>query len=123
MIRIDLTAATPLAEQVRLALRRAIAEGEVAPGDELPSVRQLAGDLSINLNTVARAYRELEREGLVVSHRGRGTVVASLKSKSRVPRKELRGRMRDLCADALLSGYLRGDLEQWFHKEMKRGSW
>lgn len=62
----------PLEEQVREQIREAIARGEVVAGDPLPSVRQLAGDLGIHWNTVARAYRRLRDEGLLVVGRGRG---------------------------------------------------
>ncbi len=71
MIRIDLNAPEPLGEQIRSEIRDAIARGETRPGESLPTVRQLAADLGINLNTVARAYRLLESEGLVTTIRGR----------------------------------------------------
>ena len=105
MLTIDPRSPVPLGEQVRRGLRRAIAEGELSPGDPLPPVRQLAADLGVNLNTVARAYRELEREGLVVAARGRGTVVVARRTHVGLPREELRLRVRDLLADARLSGY------------------
>ncbi|MEW6278583.1 MAG: GntR family transcriptional regulator, partial [Candidatus Eremiobacterota bacterium] len=73
MIRIQVDSTVPLVEQLQQELRRAIARGEVGPGDPLPPVRQLAADLGINWNTVARAYRALELEGLVSTARGRGT--------------------------------------------------
>jgi len=66
---------TPLAEQIVAALRRAIATGAVQVGDELPPVRQLASDLSVNLNTVSRAYQALQEAGLIRTARGRGTRV------------------------------------------------
>ncbi len=105
IIRVDSKAPLPLVEQVRRGVRRAIAEKAVAPGDELPPVRQLAGDLGINLNTVARAYRELEREGLVTTARGRGTVVVARRTTRPVKPAALRAQLRDLLADAKLSGY------------------
>lgn len=57
-------------------VRRALAIGSLKPEDALPSVRQLAADLRLNPNTVAQAYRELEREGVVYVRRGQGTFVA-----------------------------------------------
>ena len=62
-----------IAQQVREALRL----GVLDVGDQLPTVREVVADLAINPNTVAKAYRELEREGLVVARQGRGTFVAS----------------------------------------------
>ena len=62
-----------IAQQVREALRL----GVLDVGDQLPTVREVVADLAINPNTVAKAYRELEREGLVLARPGRGTFVAS----------------------------------------------
>ena len=120
MIRIDPRSAVPLTDQVRRGIRRAIAEGELAPDDRLPPVRQLAADLGINLNTVARAYRELERDGLVLTARGRGTVVASRRAVSRLPKTELRDRVRHLLADAKLSGYGRAEMRRLLVAEVAR---
>jgi GntR family transcriptional regulator len=66
----------PLYQQLARQIREAIARGEVRPDEGLPSVRQLSQRLVINPNTVARAYGELEREGLLVSQPGRGVFVA-----------------------------------------------
>ena len=62
-----------IAQQVREALRL----GVLDVGDQLPTVREVVADLAINPNTVAKAYRELEREGLVLAQPGRGTFIAS----------------------------------------------
>ena len=73
---IDPGSSTPPFEQVRQQITAQVADGELVPGDRLPTVRRLAGDLGIAPNTVARAYRELELDG-VLSGRGRaGTFVA-----------------------------------------------
>jgi len=120
LLRVDPRAALPLVEQVRRGVRRAIAEGGLAPGDELPPVRQLAGDLGINLNTVARAYRELEREGLVATARGRGTVVVARRTTSPARPAELRARLRDLLADAKLSGLAPGYVRKMVLAEVER---
>ena len=66
---------TPLYHQLERAIRFAIATGKLAIGDQLPTVRQLAVDLRINANTVAKVYAELEREGVVETRRGVGTFV------------------------------------------------
>jgi GntR family transcriptional regulator len=62
-----------IVQQVKESLRL----GTIDVGDQLPTVREVVADLAINPNTVAKAYRELEREGLVVARQGRGTFVAS----------------------------------------------
>lgn len=111
MLTIQLDSGVPFTDQVRRGIRQAIAAGELAPGDPLPTVRQLAVDLGINLNTVARAYRQLEVEGLVTPVRGRGTVVKSSRELSREPREIVRRRLaaevRDLLANARLAGLTR----------------
>lgn len=66
----------PIYQQVVQQVREAIARGDLKPREQLPSVRQLSRDLVINPNTVARAYTELEREGLLTNRPGRGVFVA-----------------------------------------------
>ncbi|MEO7130295.1 MAG: GntR family transcriptional regulator [Dermatophilaceae bacterium] len=75
-ITVDLTAAEPPFEQVRAQLAGLVATGLLLPGDRLPTVRGLAADLGLAVNTVARAYKELEAAGLVQTRRRAGTVVA-----------------------------------------------
>ena len=67
----------PIYIQLREQLLRAIGAGVLAPGDQLPTMRQVAVALKIDLNTVQRAYAELERDGVLVTTRGRGTFVAN----------------------------------------------
>ncbi len=77
-IQIDLKSGVPFYRQVIDQVKAAIATGSVGPGDRLPTVRQLAVDLSINPNTVSRAYTELELTGLVETQMGSGTFVGQL---------------------------------------------
>ena len=72
---IDAGHSTPLYHQLERAIRFAIATGKLVVGDQLPTVRQLAVDLRINANTVAKVYLELERAGVVETRRGVGTFV------------------------------------------------
>jgi GntR family transcriptional regulator len=74
-LNIDAAHPTPLYHQLERAIRFAIATGKLAIGDQLPTVRQLAVDLRINANTVAKVYAELERAGVVETRRGVGTFV------------------------------------------------
>jgi GntR family transcriptional regulator len=78
----------PIYQQLAQQIRQAIAQGQLRPEAALPSVRQLSRDLVVNPNTVARAYTELEREGLLVSRPGRGIYVAQ-------PRNDLTRVARD----------------------------
>ena len=75
MISYDPRSPVPAYEQVRGQLARRIHAGELVPGARLPTVRRLAGDLGLAVNTVARAYRELEQAGLVATRGRNGTVV------------------------------------------------
>jgi len=75
-VEIDLRSPVPPFEQIRARIADLVAAGELPAGTRLPSVRALAGDLGIAPNTVVRAYRELEADGVVRTARGKGTVVA-----------------------------------------------
>ena len=85
---IDATDPTPPYEQLRRRLDELISTGVLVDGERLPSVRQLASDLSLAAGTVARAYTELEKGGLVLSRRGAGTRVTA-------PRSLVSGDVRD----------------------------
>jgi GntR family transcriptional regulator len=87
-LHINTSSRLPLYQQLAQQIRESIARGELQSGAGLPSVRQLSSELVINPNTVARAYTELEREGLLISRPGRGIYVAS-------PRNELTRAARD----------------------------
>ena len=79
MIVIDYHDKRPIYEQVIERFQMLILNGALEPGEQLPSVRSLAVDLSINPNTIQRAYGELERRGLIYSIKGRGNFVSSQK--------------------------------------------
>ncbi len=74
---IDPKSGVPFYRQIIEQVKFAVARGEIGPGDRLPTVRQLAVDLSINPNTVIRAYRELEIEGMLDTQQGSGTFVSN----------------------------------------------
>jgi len=76
---LDLRSGVPVYRQLMDQVRGAMASGTLRPGDQLPTVRQLAVDLEINPNTVVRAYRELELSGLLETHQGTGTFIANKK--------------------------------------------
>jgi len=106
---VDPSDPTPLYAQLDRSIRAAIAAGWLRVGDQLPTVRQLAVDLRINANTVAKVYAELERAGVLSTQRGIGTFVrenptpASLASR-RDRERELRPLVDRLLADASAIG-------------------
>lgn len=104
MITLRLDSPVPLIDQLVAGLRCAIARGDVAPGDALPTVRQLAADLGVDMNTVSRAYRVLAASGLVATTRGRGTSVTAARDATPVDDEALRARLRAALADARLAG-------------------
>src|SRR6059036_3522444 len=89
-----------LHEQVAAEIRRAIADGEAAPGERLPPARDLAAVLGVNTNTVLRALRILREEGLLEFRRGRGVTVAATPERGAVV-----GRARELVRFARQHGY------------------
>jgi GntR family transcriptional regulator len=109
MITVSLSSSIPLQDQLVAELRRLLATGKLSIGDELPPVRQLANDLGINLNTVARAYRELTDAGLLTSVRGRGTVVVGTTERPRGKPSQERKRIEQVfgaaLADAKIAGF------------------
>ena len=99
-IQLDVKSGVPFYRQVIDQVKSAIATGRLEPGDRLPTVRQLAVDLSVNPNTVSRAYTELELTGLVETHMGSGTFVGHKK----VEQDEVeRRRILDQICQELLS--------------------
>jgi len=89
----------PVYLQLREQILHAISLGELRPGDQLPTVREVAVDLSINPNTVNRAYAELERDGVLHSTRGRGTFIAESAPKTGAPKRK--DRLDDIAKRAL----------------------
>jgi len=75
-LHIDPSSGTPIYRQIIDQIRQAVASGVLRAGDRLPSVRELAVELAVNPNTIAKAYQELERDGIIETRRGIGTFVA-----------------------------------------------
>ena len=77
MFRIDPRSAVPVYQQLVRQIVRLIVSGDLADGDKLPSIRQLASEVKLNPNTVAKAYRHLENRGFVTSRKGMGVYVST----------------------------------------------
>jgi GntR family transcriptional regulator len=118
---VDSTSPTPIYAQLDRSIRAAIATGELGPGAQLPTVRQLAVDLAVNANTVARVYAQLERDGMLETRRGVGTFVRESPSPqaARAHReRELRELIRRFVGDAALLGFTLSELiTQLRHEE------
>ena len=124
MLTVSLASPVPLHDQIVAGLRSLIAAGALVAGDELPPVRQLAADLGINLNTVARAYRELTDAGLLASVRGRGTVVIATVERPSGPRaeerKRIEGGIASAIGDAKIAGFSREAVESIVQRQFER---
>ena len=108
LVSIDPQDATPIYAQLERALRASIATGRVQPGDQLPTVRQLAVELRVNANTVARVYAELERAGVIETRRGVGSFISATPDEARSPRehdRRLRAFVTRVLADADAAGF------------------
>ena len=104
LIAIDPSDPRPIYVQIIDEMRRALVLGTLAPDDPLPSVRQLAGELRVNPNTVSQAYRELERQGVVEVRRGQGTYVVQASANG----AQRRALARDVALRALRDAHRNG---------------
>ena len=113
IVSIDVNDRTPIYAQLDRGLRAAIATGRLQPGDQLPTVRQLAVELRVNANTVGRVYGELERDGVLETRRGVGSFVAATRDQARPPAehtRRLRAFVTRVLADADAAGFTRDEV-------------
>jgi len=114
VLQIDLASTLPASEQIVRGMRAILLAGRFRPGDQLPSVRQLAVDLGVHHNTVAGAYRQLAEEGWLDLRRGRGATVIERPAPAPTPRaeEEFRKRLDELVVKALAEGLRPGMLRR-----------
>jgi len=108
VVTIDTRDKTPIYAQLERGLRAAMETSRLKPGDQLPTVRQLAVELSINANTVARVYAELERAGAIETRRGVGSFVTATADQARPPKeheKRLRAFVTRVLSEAGSQGF------------------
>jgi GntR family transcriptional regulator len=113
LVTVDPRDPTPIYAQLERGLRAAMATGRVRPGDQLPTVRQLAVELRINANTVARVYSELERAGVIETRRGVGSFITASATRAHPPRehdRRLRAFVTRVLADADAAGFTIDDV-------------
>lgn len=114
--QIDIASSKPVYQQLIDQVKFAVACGRLAPNDRLPPIRDVAVQLRVNRNTVARVYTELEREGVVYTRAGQGCFVSDRGSSlSRAEqRRQLSARMDELLAQARLFGLTRDQMSDLF---------
>src|SRR5947209_17818278 len=114
VVAIDPHDRTPIYAQLERGLRAAIATGRLHPGDQLPTVRQLAVDVRINADTVARVYGDLERAGVLETRRGIGSFISAAGPSQARPAQERTKRLRAfvtrVLADADAAGFTIADV-------------
>ena len=128
-IQVDHASGVPIYAQIMEQIKHLVATGRLKPGDQLPTIRQLAVDLRVNPNTVVRAYHELDRQGVISTQQGRGTFIARRPDERRLVemRKDrLRAIMGGALLEALSLGYkaeeirtaFEAQLEEWAKKAL-----
>jgi len=114
-IKLDFRSGIPIYVQIMEQIRQMIASGELKLGDQLPTVRQLATDLRVNWNTVARAYRMLDEAGLISTQHGRGTYIWEAPSEEttrQLRQQGLEGLTQRYLAEAKRLGYSPAEIRE-----------
>jgi GntR family transcriptional regulator len=123
IFNVDAKSPTPIYAQLDRSIRAAIATGQLEPGGQLPTVRQLAVDLAVNANTVGRVYAQLERDGILETRRGVGTFVRESPSPPAAlahRERELRALIQHFVGDAALLGFTLAELITRLRNEEKK---
>lgn len=123
LIRLDARSRVPIFTQVVEQVKAMVSAGVLKPGDQLPTVRQLAADLRVNFNTVARAYRTLHEEGVLSTQQGRGTYVleqplSSLGEQRKVRRARLVELTGQFLEEAMRLGYTSDEVRKCVEAEL-----
>jgi GntR family transcriptional regulator len=118
------TSPEPVYEQIVRQIQDRVASGELAPGTPLPTVRQLAGDLQLNRNTVARAYKQLEDRGVILTAGRKGTFVRDDASSEveRIKANRAERSVRQLVSGLISDGLSRAEIETLFRDALRVAS-
>ena len=120
-IEINLQSHVPIYVQLMDQVKHLITTGVLNPGDQLPTVRQLAADLRVNFNTIARAYRLLDEEGIISTQHGRGTYILEMtteKEAEELRRRNLIQLTRYYLTEAHRLGYNPDEVQQTFQHKL-----
>jgi len=123
-LNIDPDSNVPIYIQIEDSIHSLIAAGQIRPGEQLPTIRELAADIRVNLNTVARAYFELDKEGVISTQRGKGTFVSGKPDQEQLEKKRqklLYSIINAALKEASSLGYSEEEVKNAFQREMK--SW
>ena len=105
MLSISGDSALPVYEQLKRQIKRGIVSGQYPNGHKMPSIRELAAELTVNPNTIAKVYRQLESEGFLISKQGSGFFVSESPANVETTRKELLGQLtEEFIAEAIELG-------------------
>lgn len=121
MIQLNYRDSKPIYEQIKDGLKRLIITGAIAPDEKMPSVRELASQLAINPNTIAKAIRELEQEGYIYTITGRGSFAADRKDISAGRKDQLLKKFDEIVKELLFLNENKDDLKQRIEALAKGG--
>lgn len=121
MIQLNYRDSKPIYEQIKDSLKRLIITGAIAPDEKMPSVRELASQLAINPNTIAKAIRELEQEGYIYTITGRGSFAADRKDISAGRNDQLLKKFDEIVKELLFLNENKDDLKQRIEALAKGG--
>ena len=121
MIQLNYRDSKPIYEQIKDGLKRLIITGAIAPDEKMPSVRELASQLAINPNTIAKAIRELEQEGYIYTITGRGSFAADRKEISAGRNDQLLKKFDEIVKELLFLNENKDDLKQRIEALAKGG--
>ena len=121
MIQLNYRDSKPIYEQIKDGLKRLIITGAIAPDEKMPSVRELASQLAINPNTIAKTIRELEQEGYIYTITGRGSFAADRKDISAGRNDQLLKKFDEIVKELLFLNENKDDLKQRIEALAKGG--
>lgn len=121
LIFIDLHSRTPIYEQIKEQILLNIKQGEYKPDEQLPSIRSLAGELNLNVNTVKRAFKELELNGIIYSVSGKGSYVSHNAKSNDILEKSVKKEVSDAVHSAKEIGLSENSILELVHNIYKEG--
>ncbi|PSL43558.1 GntR family transcriptional regulator [Salsuginibacillus halophilus] len=117
MLHIDPKSQTPIYEQIIVQMKDRVAKGVLKPGERIPPVRELSSQIVVNPNTVSKAYKELEKQGVIVTMRGRGTFISEdvTAGITAGQTEHVKKEMSRVVLDAYYAGVSKEELHVWIN--------